>query len=160
MNVAVIEKKQLSERKLNVRQDLFCKLYATDPRFLGNATEVYREIYGKDISYIVAKASASRFLCDNRFTARINEYLEIDGFNNEAVDKKHNFLIKQNKDFNVSLKAIQEYNKLKKRVSNTIEITMPKPIMQLEDDEAIVKIDKSKAREIDNAQAKDGLTEP
>lgn len=156
MNIAVIEKKQLSPRKLNLNQDMFCKLYATDHRFLGNGTEVYKYVYGseeKPVSHEVAKMSASRFLTDDRFTARINEYLEIDGFNNESVDKKHNFLIKQNKDLNVSLKAIQEFNKLKKRVTDRLEITVPKPIMSWDDDtDTIRKIDKSKAKDISQEQ--------
>lgn len=147
MNVAVIEKQQVTKRNLNLRQDLFCKTYATDPEVLGNATKTYMKVYNIQ-AYETAKAAAGRLLEDSRVTAKIKEYIEIDGFNDNAVDKKHNFLIHQNKDFNVSLKAVQEYNKLKKRVSNQIELVIPRPLMELDDDEVIHKIDKSKSRDV------------
>lgn len=145
---AVKMKKKVSVRVLNVKQDLFCKIYATDPYCMGNGGDCYRKAYGEDISWDVAKASASKFLADNRFTERINEYIEVDGFNNETVDKHHLFLIKQKKDLGVSMKGVQEYNKLKKRVSNALELIIPKPLMELEDDEVIHKIDKGKAVDI------------
>lgn len=151
MNVAIREKKQLLKKKLNIKQDMFCKMYATNPHCLGNGTDCYIRAYStedKIISYEVAKTSAGRFLLDDRFTARINEYLELDGFNNETVDKHHLFLIKQKKDLGVSMKGIEHYNRLKKRIDNKLEIIMPRPIMELDDDEVIHKIDKGKARDI------------
>lgn len=153
MNVISIEKKQLSPRTLNLRQDLWCRMYATNPACLGNGTEAYKMVYGtkeKPVSQDVAKACAGKFLSDDRFTARINEYLEVDGFNNETVDAHHLFLIRQKKDLNVSMKGVQEYNKLKKRVNNVVELIMPKPLMELEDDEVIHKIDKGHVKDIDN----------
>ncbi len=148
MDVAIIEKKQLSPRKLNLRQDMFCKIYATDPYCMGNGADCYKKAYGDQISYDVAKASASKFLSDDRFTARIDEYIEVDGFNNQTVDKHHLFLIRQKKDLGVSMKGIQEYNKLKKRIDNKLELILPKPLMELEDDEVIHKIDKGKAIDV------------
>jgi hypothetical protein len=129
-----IRKQQITPQKtLNIKQDLFCKIYATDPNCLGNATKAYMEAY-KCKSIDTAKSGSRQLLEKHEITARINEYIEIDGFNDMAVDKKHNFLIKQNKDFNVSLKAIQEYNKLKKRVTDRLEISIPKPIIELDED--------------------------
>lgn len=148
MNVAVVEKKQLSPRKLNIKQDLFCKYYATGD-IMGSGYAVYRKVYGEHISYDVAKASATRFLNDERITARIDEYLEVDGFNNQTVDKHHLFLIKQKKDLNVSGKMIVEYNKLKKRTDNSLTLIVPKPIMNWDDEtDTIRKIDKSKAKDV------------
>lgn len=149
---AVKMKKELSVRVLNVRQDLFCKIYATDPYCMGNGADCYKKAYGEHISTEVAKAAASRFLMDFRFTERINEYIEVDGFNNETIDKHHLFLIKQKKDLGVSMKGVQEYNKLKKRVSNALELIIPKPIMDLDDDEVIHKINKGKAIDIRNTK--------
>ncbi len=155
MKIITIEKKQLSPRTLNLKQDLWCKAYATDVRCLGNGSEAYKLVYGlkeAPISHDVAKASATRFLTDPRFTARINEYLEVDGFNNETVDAHHLFLIRQKKDLNVSMKGIEHYNRLKKRVDNKVELILPKPLMELEDDEVIHKIEKGKARDVSNEQ--------
>lgn len=146
MNVISIEKKQLAKRNLNLKQDLFCKLFATDPKILGNGSQCYLKAYGG--SYETAKVNANRFLSDERITARINEYLSNEGFNEVNVDKQHLFIINQKKDLNVAMKGIQEFNKLKKRVSNTIELVIPKPIMNWDDDEVIHKIDKSKAKDI------------
>lgn len=137
---------------LNPKQDMFCKVFATDQNCLANGKLSYKKVYGEHLSDDVASASSGRFLMDSRFTARINEYLERDGFNNETVDAHHLFLIKQKKDMGVSMKGIQEYNKLKKRVTNQIELIMPTPLAPLDDDEVIVKIDKSKVRDIEISQ--------
>lgn len=162
MNLALSEKRQLeikAEKKLNIKQDMFCKIYATDPEILGQGSEVYRRVY-KVSSVEVARAAASRMLSDSKITAKINDYLSKEGFNDETIDKQHLFLIKQKKDLGVSMKGIEHYNKLKKRVENKIEIIMPKPITELDDDEVIHKIDKSKALEIHDDESKDGSTRP
>ncbi len=141
-----IVKQQITLKKLNLKQDLFCKIFATDPAILGNASHAYMKAYGG--SYLVATSAGKRLLEKPEITAKIQEYLSNEGFNDISIDKKHNFLVHQNKDLNVSLKAIQEYNKLKKRIDNKIELVLPKPLMQLDDDEVIHKIDKSKAKEV------------
>lgn len=150
MNVAVIEKKQyVYENKkngVNLKQDMFCKMFATDPKIIGNASQCYLKVYGG--SYDNAKVCAMRLLDKPEITARINEYLSNEGFNEVNVDKQHLFIINQKKDLNVAMKGIQEFNKLKKRVSNTIELVIPKPIMNWDDDEVIHKIDKSKAKDV------------
>jgi hypothetical protein len=46
------------------------------------------------------------------------------------------------------MKGIEHYNKLKKRVADKMELIIPRPIMELDDDEVIHKIDKSKAKDI------------
>lgn len=133
-------------KKLNIKQDLFCKIFATDHEIMGNASRAYMKAYG--VNYENAKAPANKFLLKPQITARIQHYLSEEGFNNESIDKKHNFLVHQNKDLNVSLKAIQEYNKLKKRTVAQLEIIMPRPIMALDDDETIHKVDKSRAKNV------------
>ena len=80
---------------------------------------------------------------------RINQLIAEDGFNDSNVDRQHLFLLNQLKDFPTKMKAIQEYNKLKKRTDNSVTIVLPRPIMDLDDDEVIHKIDKSQAIEID-----------
>ena len=145
---SIVKRKEIALKKLNLKQDLFCKIFATDPEVMGNGSRAYMKAYG--VSYENAKAPANKFLDKPEITARIQHYLSDEGFNDVSVDKKHNFLIHQNKDLNVSLKGIQEYNKLKKRIDNTLMIIAPKPIMELEDDEVVHKIDKSKVIDVDN----------
>lgn len=147
---AIRKPKEVKLRKLNMRQDLFCRLYATDPHILGNATQAYMLAYGSE-NYMTSASAAKHMLDKPHITAKINEYIQQEGFNNENVDKQHLFLINQHKDLNVKMKGIEHYNKLKKRVENKLEIIMPKPIMEWDEEEdTIHKIDKSKAKDIDN----------
>lgn len=133
MKITTTKKRnKITKSTLTLQNDLFAKTYATDPECLGNATMAYMKAYNTT-NAVTAKVAGARLLNNVAITNRIHEYLEADGFNDLAVDKKHNFLIKQNKDFSVSLKAIQEYNKLKKRIVDRLEISLPKPILSLSD---------------------------
>jgi hypothetical protein len=124
----VIEK----HKGFSLQQELFCKLYsgADDRELFGNGTKCYMKAYG--CSYLVAQGSASRLLRQTKIIARINELLEKEGFNDMNVDKQHLFLINQHKDFSVKMDAIREYNKVKGRGSNRVEIVLPKPIIDVE----------------------------
>jgi hypothetical protein len=117
---------------LNLKHEKFCKLFVeSDKNFYGNGVNCYIEVYKpKQVGnwYNVAKASASRLLTNVNVCKRINELLEIGGFNNENVDKQHLFLINQHADLKTKLGAIHEYNTLKKRVESKIEINIPAPI--------------------------------
>lgn len=135
---------------LNMRNDEFCKLYVSfDKEFYGNATACYTKVYGVK-NYQVAQAASGRLLSNPKITARINELLSTEGFNDLNVDKQLLFIINQHKKLDVKMKGISEYNKLKKRVDNKIELIMPRPILggDLDDDEVIHKIDKSKAKTV------------
>ena len=109
-------------KKLNPRQEKFCRLYATTKEFFGNGVQAYIEAYNPNQSkrnwYKNAKAAAHENLTKPYLCDRINELLESEGFNNEFVDKQTLFLITQHADFNSKIRAIQEYNKLRKRVSD------------------------------------------
>jgi hypothetical protein len=135
------------DKPLNHRQEEFCMRYATDPYIYGNATEAYSRVY-KVGTREVAQVLSSRLMADPRITARINTLLSQDGFNDENVDKQHLFIINQHKDIHAKMKGIEHYNKLKKRVADKMELIIPRPIMELDDDEVIHKIDKSKAKDI------------
>jgi hypothetical protein len=145
----VTRKKEIIIKRLNMRQDLFCKIYATDPECMGSGTYAYMKAYGIK-SYDVAKASATQMIAKPHIMARINEYIDTDGFNDMNVDKQLGYVVNQHKDLHAKVKGIQEYNKLKKRIINTLEIVIPKPIMELEDDEVVHKINKSNVKEMEN----------
>lgn len=115
---------------LSLKQEAFCQLYVKgDREFFGNGVKCYLEIYGlkneegKSITYQTAQTSSSRMLLNDFIIARINELLETEGFNNENVDKQHLFLISQFADLRTKISAIKEYNSLKNRIDNKLDLT-------------------------------------
>lgn len=131
-------------KQLNLKQDLFCKLYATDPECLGSATYAYKKAYGIENNN-TAKTGGVQLLNKPEITARINEYLQLEGFNHENVDKQLLYVINQHRDLSTKVKGIQEYNKLMNRITNKLEIMLPKPILSLsegdsDDDEEQPKV--------------------
>jgi len=112
--------------ELNEKQELFCKLYATDREFFGNGTRSYIEAYNppreKENWYDIASASASRLLRNVKIYTRINAILAETGLNDVAVDKQMSMLIHQHADFSSKLGAIKEYNKLKQRIINKSDL--------------------------------------
>jgi len=119
---------------LNPEQERFCRLYASDKEFFGSGIESYIEAYDPDQSNPnwknSAYACASRLLKRAKIIKRINELLELTGFNEVSVDKELHFLITQHADFPSKIAAIREFNKLKKRISDIspVTIVMPTPI--------------------------------
>lgn len=118
---------------LNLKQEEFCQLYATDREFFGNGVQSYIEVYEPDQSkpnwYETACSSASQLLRNIKVITRINAILEETGFNDAHIDKQLSFLISQHSDFNSKLGAIREYNKLKKRIdAANVTVNLPAPI--------------------------------
>lgn len=116
--------RRVNEDGLNAEQEEFCQLYASDREFFGNGTQSYIEAYdikvgiGKGCtSYDTCKYRAHQLLTNPRVLKRIDEILEDGGLNNTFVDKQLKFLITQSAEFRPKLGAIQEYNKLKGRIT-------------------------------------------
>lgn len=128
-----------SGHKLTPQQELFCELYASDREFFGNGVQSYIEAYGVDTSkpgwYRTACSGASENLTKPYILERIEEIFEAHGLNDQFVDKQLEKLICQDADFRTKLGAIQEYNKMKGRITNKQEISagielkgfLPKP---------------------------------
>jgi len=117
---------------LNLQQEEFCQNYVNNERELfGNGVQCYFAVYGleyqlknkKPMSYAVAEACSSRLLSIVKVITRINELLGTGGFSETNVDKQHLFLINQHADLKTKMAAIREYNALKSRVKNTLDIT-------------------------------------
>ncbi len=112
-------------KSLNPKQELFCQLYASDREFFGNGVQSYIEAYQPDQSlpnwYNTARVGASQLLTNTNVLKRIDELLNLDGFNDQAVDKQLKFLVSQNTDFGSKVAAIREYNKLKSRITEKTE---------------------------------------
>lgn len=125
----VIEKivEEIKEEELNERQEKFCQLYATDREFFGNGVDSYLEVYDVDKSksgwYNTACAAASRLLRNVKVFERINNILETEGLNDAFVDKQLKFLITQHASFDSKLGAIREYNKLKSRITEKMDLS-------------------------------------
>lgn len=112
---------------LTPEQELFCQLYATNREFFGNGTQAYIEAYNIDTTqrnaYKSAMSMASRLLRNVKILARLHELMEIGVLNDARVDKELAFLIEQNSEFGVKLGAIREYNALKARIKQKLDLT-------------------------------------
>jgi len=117
-----------AKKKLTKKQELFCRFYATDRGLFGNGTQAYAKAYNIDLSQkgkkSIAKASASRLLTYDYILDYINKMLDLEGLNDESVDKELHFLIKQCSNLNVKLGAIKEYNSLRKRIIQREEVNL------------------------------------
>jgi len=113
--------------KLNPKQELFCKLYATDREFFGNGTQAYIKAYKPDRVkkgwYKSAQSAASRLLSNVIICEHLNKLLESEGLNNSFIDKQLLFIITQHSDLNAKIRAIQEYNKIKRRITEQVDHT-------------------------------------
>lgn len=113
---------------LTPQEETFCQLYASDREFLGNGVQSYIEAYNVTVgkgegcqSYEYCRYKAHTLLVRASILKRINEIYEAGGLNDAHVDKQLEFLITQNAEFNPKVRAIQEYNKLKKRTVETVQ---------------------------------------
>lgn len=128
--------------KLNLKQELFCKLYASDKEFFGNGFQAYMEAYDmQPKQWKTAQANASRLLSNARILKRINELLELKGLNDAYVDKQLELLITQNSDYHSKVAAIKEYNALKSRVQKKLDVTSGgKPLEATKEVKELTKI--------------------
>lgn len=111
---------------LTPRQEKFCQLYATDSSCFGNWVTTYLEVYDIDRTkpnrYKTACAWASRMLSNVKVYTRINDLLDEYWLNDTFVDKQTLFLISQQSDFTAKSKMITEYNKIKWRITNKLDL--------------------------------------
>lgn len=123
----VIEDKKKAEALDSARQELFCQLYSTDREFFANGVQSYLEVYDIDRSkpnwYKTACVCASKLLSNAKVYNRINELLDANGLNDAFVDKQLLFLVSQQADLTAKGAAIREYNKLKKRITDKLDLT-------------------------------------
>jgi hypothetical protein len=108
--------------QLTPRQELFCRLYATDRDCFGNGAQAYMEAYRGSTTYASARTSSSAFLTNPNILKRIRELMEL-YVNEEVVDRELNFLILQDAEFNTKLGAIKHYNELKQRITKKLDLT-------------------------------------
>ncbi len=116
------------EDTLNLLQERFCQLFATDREFFGNGVQTYLEVYDIDKSkpnwYKTACVCASQLLSNPKVCQRINELIEEGGLNDQHVDKQLYLLVTQDADYKSKNMAIREYNRLKKRVDDKPQVNV------------------------------------
>ncbi len=119
---------QIIDRKtgLNLREELFCRVYTSETEFFGNGVQTYIEVYKPDMSnpnwYNLACVKAHNILSKVKVFARINTLLAEQGFNHLNSDKQLGFLMNQFADFKAKIAAIREYNRVTKRVDDAPKI--------------------------------------
>ena len=120
-----VESERVGET-LSLRQEKFCRLYALDTEFMGNWVQAYLEVYDIDTEkkgwYKTACVCASQLLSNPKVFNRINDLLATDGLNDQFVDKQLLYVISQQADLWNKMNAVKEYNKLKKRITDKIEM--------------------------------------
>lgn len=105
---------------LNEKQKMFCFLYIHDKECFGNATKTYQKAYG--VTYAIAKASGTRLLSNVSIRGFINS--ELDRlFDTKEVDRELTRAMYQDKDISGKVSAIKEFNKLKQRITEKMDVT-------------------------------------
>ena len=125
--------------KLTPKNRLFCEYYASDREMFANGVASYMEAYDLEPTkqnYNTAKANAYKLLTKAYILNYINDILDLRGLNDAFVDKQLEFMITQSADMKVKLGAAKEYNVLKSRIKQKLEITTPEGFgFHIEDDE-------------------------
>lgn len=112
--------------KLKPEWELFCQYFASHYETFGNATRSYAKAYNIDITdsskYATCRTNGYRLLTNADILDRINELLAELVLNDTVVDMQLGFLITQMGDYGAKIQAIKEYNKLKQRITEKIEV--------------------------------------
>lgn len=124
------------ENQMSPEEEQFCILWASDREFFGNGTQSYIEAFDvkivkkpdpesqdNEMTYEMVRYHAHKLLTKANILNRINEIFESRGLNDAFVDKQLEVVITQNAEFSPKVKAIAEYNKLKKRTVVQVEHT-------------------------------------
>lgn len=131
---------------LTLQQELFCKLYTQNDECFGNGAISYAEAYGynlesrnrtpqkdvegKDIrlssdydkAYNVCANAASQNLRKPYIQERITDILN-EMMTDKQIDSEMMKVARQNRDLAAKMRAISEFNKLKKRITELTDIT-------------------------------------
>ena len=115
------------EVELTLKQELFCRNYASAREFFGNGTRSYMDAYQCE-NADTARTEASKLLANPNICHRVASLLTLQGWNDEFVDKQNLFLIVQNADLKAKAAGIKIYNEVKKRITRSMELTNPEGV--------------------------------
>ena len=122
-----------NEYGLTQQEETFCQLFSNDPTHYGSGIMSYCTANGIKHKYIehlrmtdrkgynVIKSAASSWLTRTDLCNRIAMLLELNGWNNDNVDKQLLSVINQHEDRTSKIQAIKEYNILMKRIETKVE---------------------------------------
>lgn len=110
--------------KLTTKEEAFCQYFSTEVDCFGNGVQAYLKAFGPKVTYKTAKSQAYRLLTKpyiiNRCRKLIDTY-----FSNEVADRELAMVALQYGDLSAKVAAIREYNKVKKRITDVVEIYDP-----------------------------------
>lgn len=137
--------------ELTPQQDKFCRLYTQNEELFSNATLSYAEAYGygledllnvpqcdekgntiprsseRDRAYDICSASASRLLRNEKIQEKVTMYLN-ELMKDTVVDSQLAKVIMQDRKLESKISAIREYNKLRNRVKDEVNVVLTKII--------------------------------
>lgn len=110
--------------KITLKQHKFCNNYLgyNGNNMFGNGTLSYCQAYDRPMT-ASARVNASECLTKSNVLNYIAYELQHFTMTDESVDNEHNFLIKQHDSKMVKLGAIKEYNRLKNRINEGINVS-------------------------------------
>lgn len=116
---------KMETKTLNEKQKMFCDYYVSK-EFFGNGVESYAEAYNIDLSdpkkYRFAAVNASKLLIKTNICSYVNQQLDEAGLNDNFVDKQLLMVVTQHADLHAKMKGIEQYNKLKARITDKAEL--------------------------------------
>lgn len=142
------EKDVVIIKKLNPRQELFCRYYTQNNHLFGNATRAYAEAYGYKLDTLSKErpitkrnhageavewgtseydkacqscaAQGERMLRNVEINSRANELMN-DYLSEEVVDAQRARVIMQNENLNAKVAAIRSYDAVKGRITQKVD---------------------------------------
>lgn len=119
-----LNKDQIKEKGLTIKQELFCQVFINEPLVCGNMTKSYALAYNVDCDdpkqYNYAKSMAWTTMQKPYVNNRINEIMGQSTLNEATLDGQLSWLIHQNGDLKVKMMAIKEANKLQGRIQKKV----------------------------------------
>ena len=106
---------------LTMEEEKFCQAFVSKD-FFGNGIQSYIEVH-PNVKYGSAATASRKLLVRTDITDRINALLDEAGLNDNFVDKQLLIMITQNADYSAKIQAIREYNKLRQRIIEKVDLT-------------------------------------
>lgn len=130
------KEKDKNEKMLNPNEKMFCQLYFGGGKYFGNGTWSYIKAFSIDVPllpisflntkqkkrYNIARSTSSDLLAKPYIKEEGNKILD-SLLKNEIVDRELVKIIMQDEDKMSKNVAIKEYNRLKTRVADKVDLT-------------------------------------
>lgn len=141
---------------LNIKQESFCHFYVENDALFGNATLAYAEAYGyalDELSKTDAEYDKEGKIITESTYARAYNVCSVDGhkllritkvqervrkllntlLRDDLVDSELVKVIKQNYKLESKVSAIREYNKLRNRIKETIDVQLTSKVVSVDE---------------------------